>query len=72
MAYNLFGAKLFKPTLNQLKWNFNPYTNIFFQGDAFENVASKMPILSWPKCVLGHHIKSHDSYVSIFQWCLPM
>ena len=37
---------------NKLQWNFNPYSNIFIQENAFENVVCEMAsILSRPQCV---------------------
>ena len=38
---------------NKLQWNFNRNSNIFIQGNAFENVVCEMAsILSRPQCVL--------------------
>ena len=42
---------------NKLQWNFNRYSNIFIQENAFENVVCEMAsILSRPQCVKGDTI----------------
>ena len=41
--HNVFGKKF--------QWNFNRYTNILIQENAFENDAYEMSILSRPHCV---------------------
>ena len=38
--------------MNKLQGNFNPYSNISIEENAFESVVCEMAaILSWPQCV---------------------
>ena len=50
---------------NKFQWNFNWYSYIFIQENAFENVVWKMAtILSRPQCVNPDHIQHHQTHLS--------
>ena len=44
---------------NKLQWNFNPYSNIFIQENAFENVVCEMTSIC-----LGLNVLNEKSYIS--------